>query len=137
MLPATMDGHPTAAILPRNSQPTIFFPFTITTFSCSGFRFPLSHHHPSTNVQPTLLTSRRTGLTPALSTPGPILPFTSDIQSSLALHVPFIPPPSSLIQQLQVFPQSYTALCRSHAKTTYSPNIGRCSPYINHIVIIF
>ena len=31
------------------ANPTIFFPFTITTFSRSDFRFPLSHHHPSTN----------------------------------------------------------------------------------------
>ena len=84
-----------AVIPPRTSQPTIFFPFTITTFSCSDFRFPLSRHHPSTNF-PNPHFSHLAAPTLLQPSPSPdlILPFTSDIQSSLSLLPSPASPPS-------------------------------------------
>ena len=62
-------------------NPVAIHPITYL-LTITGFRLARYHHHLSTNVQPTLLTSRRTDLDPVLSHPGLILSFTSDIQSS-------------------------------------------------------
>lgn len=59
----------------RNAEPTLSIAF---------IPFNQPSRHPQF-LQPTLLTSRRTDLDPALSHPGLILSFTSDIQSSLSL----------------------------------------------------
>lgn len=51
------------------ANPTNFFPFTITTFSRSDFRFPPSSLNQFS--KPTLLTSHRIDLDPALFLPRP------------------------------------------------------------------
>ena len=63
MLPAPMDGHPTAAIPSRDSQPNYLLP--IHNYNLLLFRLPTSTLPPSSLNQfpkTTLLTSRRTDL---------------------------------------------------------------------------
>ena len=110
-----------AAIPMRFNLPTIFFPFTIKIFYCSGSRFPLSHNHPSTNFPSSHFShpAAPTLLQPSPS-PGLTLPFTSAIQSSLSLlpsfpSLPYLRGNSAAIQPHCISQQLNHHLSTNHA----------------------